>query len=209
MGKKPSGLCLLKRTEERYECNNKKANEAEACLKHFKFFEQEIFWGNKKSTIMSNLVFDKPEARNMKIYARENYKRARWRVYISPDRKQISEVYGEWRIKDGDNVIKTRTPLLTEKDHRNFDAGVKKEGLVPVTLLAYRRTAFNWHKENVRITIDREIKYTDLMGKDLTKEMFKHPAQAIIKVKYVGEIPEVVRAFTQPLTLRKMSKVKL
>jgi hypothetical protein len=51
----------------------------------------------------------------MNIFGRKNYIGARFRTYYSPDGRNVSYTWGEWKTKNRNKTFKTRTCLNTDK----------------------------------------------------------------------------------------------
>lgn len=177
---KPEGLCLLERQEFKYPLEYKKIPKAIKILKQ-KGFKLE-YYGKEKQIELRNVVFDIPEAKELDVYFRNNYARARIRSYHG--KKYKSKYWGEWRTKIGFNVTKKRKLLHSNKELLKFLATIRTQGLIFNNFSSYTRTAFNHKKEKIRVTIDTNINYLNQLLENITPKIFPDNKKAIIKFKF-------------------------
>jgi hypothetical protein len=183
------GNCLLKRTEKRYDISNKKIDNIISKILDTGLFTEETFFKTYKSTIIWNLIFDIPEADNVKVFARKSYTGARLRVYFSSDGKNTSYAWGEWKTKDINKTVKTRTCIKSEKALYKFVSSVLNKNLVPVMDVIYERRALNSKDKKIRITFDKNIHYYNMSGKEVTDRSRTKITTTKIKIKYIGKEP--------------------
>lgn len=184
---KPSGLCLLKRQEYKVAVPYKKLSKFFKILLNEKGFKREYF-GNAKTIELHNVVFDIPSAKEMDIYFRKSYSRARVRTYHL--KNYVSHYWGEYRFKAKDFVCKKRRILKTAKQLEAFLIEVAKKGLVFNNFSSYQRQSFNNKKEGIRITIDKNIIYLNNKFEPYTDKVFSDPKTAIIKFKFAKKLPD-------------------
>jgi len=183
------GNCLLKRTEKRFDVNTQDVPKIVSEILKTGLYTKERFFKTYESSIVTNVEFDIPRAKDMKVFGRKNYTGARLRTYYSPDKKNVSYTWGEWKTKNRNKTFKTRVCLNSNKTTIRFLKEIKKKGVVPVTELVYERSALNSKDKNIRITFDKNIHYFDMNGKDITNQTRAKKGQTKIKVKYIGKVP--------------------
>ena len=95
---------------------------------------------------------------------------------------------GVLKVLNGDSVSESGEELMQE-----FYAMQQTEGLHPVTVIDYRRTAFIYSVGNVRVTIDRDISCThrtqDLLDRFVILFPVMMPGKHILEVKYDRILP--------------------
>lgn len=185
------GNCLLKRKEDRFDIKKTDLNKAIKKIIQTGNYTKEKFLNNEQATWIENTIYDIPEATNMKTFTRKNYTGARLRTYKSLKGRK-SFLWGEWKTKHNKKVTKTRECLRKKKAISLFFWRVKKEGLVFVMTITYRRRAVNSKDGLVRITFDDEIKYFNTKNQDITKERGLRKGCVKVKVKYAGKKPQNV-----------------
>ena len=92
--------------------------------------------------------------------------------------------------------------------HEVFVLG-RTEGLHPVTVVDYFRTAFTYPVGNVRITLDRNIACTFRIEEFLDKNALLYPVlpygRHVLEIKYDGILPGFIKELVQTGELERVS----
>lgn len=132
----------------------------------------------------------------------ENRKKIRLRIYTCDDKKaklEIKRKYGDSQEKktalidreDAEELIKQNYEVLTKYDSDVVSMIyniMKIDRLRPVVLVEYKRKAFIHPMNNIRLTLDSEIKSSetnfDLFNEDVVLSPTSDYYQSILEVKY-------------------------
>lgn len=92
---------------------------------------------------------------------------------------------------------------------KEFYAEIRMNGMHPVCIVEYERTAYVERIGNVRITFDRNISGSERTGAFLDKEISGVPllpeGQHVLEVKYDELLPEYISEALNPGILRRTS----
>lgn len=89
----------------------------------------------------------------------------------------------EWMTEIEDDLIK------------DFYYQIKEKGLHPKVIVEYTRYPYTYNEDEVRFTLDYDISSSEDLKNFLNKEINRKPlddTKAIIEVKWVGELPQVI-----------------
>lgn len=141
-----------------------------------------------------------------KLAGLENRKKIRLRIYSCDDKKaklEIKRKYGDSQEKktalidreDAEELIKQNYEVLTKYDSDVVSMIyniMKIDRVRPVVLVEYKRKAFIHPMNNIRLTLDSEIKSSetnfDLFNQDVVLSPTNDYYQSILEVKYNGII---------------------
>lgn len=134
----------------------------------------------------------------------ENRKKIRLRIYSSEDQKaklEIKRKYGDNQVKSSVVISKEDALKLIECDYdvlQKYESDTAKtiynimkvNHLRPVVLIEYKRKAFIHEMNNIRITIDSDIRASETDFRLFEKEPILKPIEyyhnVLVEVKYDG-----------------------
>lgn len=178
--------------------------------------------------MVRSLYFDSYS--NTDFYAKlsglENRKKIRLRIYKYDDAKvklEIKRKYGNSQRKDTVRISREDAQSLIDLDYevlRKYDSKVaaqiyhimKINWLIPVVLIEYRRKAFIHPMNNIRLTLDTEIKSNEINFDFFGKAPVLAPTgdyfEGLLEVKYNDFIYKWITDVFTPYNLDRQSYSK-
>ena len=133
-------------------------------------------------------------------------------------RMERKDSVGNLKQKYSTNVdFETAFSLMDNKFIQEADDGLLREihvlqqteGLRPVAVIDYNRTAFTYPVGNVRITLDRNIACTFRIGEFLDKNALLYPVMPygrhVLEIKYDNILPGYIKAVVDTGNLERVS----
>ena len=176
---------------------------------------------------VKSLYFDDPD--DSCYYAKADglffHQKLRLRIYDEDDaviKLEQKLKFGERQTKRSIQVTRQQAECLCHGDYR-FLLDLPSEeatsfyllfssGYRPSSILRYRRQAFWWPSNELRITFDSEIQGTDtdlrFFEPQLPLRPVFDPGTIVLEVKYNGRLPRFVRTLLGPLPDSRVSASK-
>ena len=211
------------RYEIKYLLNKKKAEVLKKRLALI--MDKDLFSNSNNEYYIRSLYFD--DIYNTAYYEKINglFNRVKYRIrYYNFDDSYISlELKGKMgnlSYKRRDNLSREETLLLKEGNVDLIDIGdrkvlaefvdlVKKKNLKPSVIVDYKRTAFIYSYEDVRITFDEDISSGrfnyDLFDKDMELYKVLNNDEVILEVKYNNKLPSILNDVIKTIPMVKVA----
>lgn len=170
---------------------------------------------------VKSLYFDTKDFRDYldKVNHKEVRKTIRMRVYSGTDKSiklEIKKKNHEKQKKysmfleesDAKEILLGNYEIL--KNYKNelaeeFFNIMKNEDYIPSAIIEYTRKAFSSENENIRITLDSDIKYSNtdynIFDENLSLSTLSSIFENILEVKYKGELPSEVSEILNKLKI--------
>ena len=154
-----------------------------------------------------------------------NYKREKYRIRIYNNSFDIIKL--EVKFKESNRILKKacnitkeemftllsgkcveRAEMKLEDPVTLFNLAIKSKGLLPKVIVEYDRRAFIHRHGNVRITLDRNLRYSTRIhkfGKEDVKCKRVRSFQDVLEVKYDEFLPDFIAQLIEIGNLRQIS----
>lgn len=203
-------MTMSNRYEIKYLISEK---EYDIISRRLKYFLKSDTHYEKSSYKVSNIYFDdyNNQALFQKLEGLENRKKYRIRYYDD----DLSFIRFECKIKEN-QMVRKESMVIDENDYRKLLSGqMSKEpvnhGLLngnlisyfflhrflfkPVLIVDYDREAYNFGLSDIRITIDKKLKYGDVNS--LVRLPYYHQPVYILEIKYQRFLPSFIKNLLQ------------
>lgn len=150
--------------------------------------------------VYKEMIDGPPVARFFEFKLRDEKYVAKERAVVSP--RLSHDLLQPQHILDDPEV--QASPIL-----RRFAYLTKRYGLQPMMVVLYHRSAYRCPvHDSLRITYDRRIQCSEIIGLDVPPEQFSYvepPNQALIEIKYNGTCPRWLLRIIGSLQMQQLS----